>query len=147
MSLNPRVKRFVESYHLSGSGKAAYLEVYQCSEATAETNGPRLLRTAQVQEALQQLEQGAELQCTLTREELLSRLAAIIDSKPSEAAAENPLCELVMTKMGPASLFPSKLGAMKELARITGMNAPQKVEVSADSEVVEMLRGLTGAKE
>lgn len=148
MSLNPRQKRFAELYHRYGNATQAYLEAYPDSgEEAARRSASDLLTNPDIVEAITQLEKGAELQCTLTREELLTRLAAIIDAKPNEAASDNPLCELVMTKMGPASLFPSKLGAMKELARITGMNAPQKVEVSADSEVVEMLRGLTGAKE
>jgi hypothetical protein len=137
--LNPRVKRFVEAYHMSGTAKGAYLQVYSCSEATAETNGPRLLRNAQVQEALKELEEGAELLCELTKEEILSDLAQILKSKPSDAGHDNPLCELVMTKMGPAALFPSKIQAMNLMARLCGWEKPQEIKVGADDALTTLL--------
>jgi phage terminase small subunit len=51
------VKRelFCQEYILDLNAKRAYQRVYECDDKTAETNGPRLLRFAQVEKRIQAL--------------------------------------------------------------------------------------------
>lgn len=58
---------------------SAYRAVYGCSPATAETNGPRLLRTAQAQALVQQKLSKVEERTELSIEKLDRSLQAIID--------------------------------------------------------------------
>ena len=50
-------------------------------------------------------------------------------SEARNARLDNPLCEIAMTKIGPAAVFPSKLGAAAQLAKLTGWNSAEKVSV------------------
>ena len=43
-------------------------------------------------------------------------LINVIQAKPEQASMQNPLCEIAMTKEGPAPVFPDKLGAAAQLA-------------------------------
>jgi hypothetical protein len=137
--LNPRQKRFAELYHLSGNATQSYVTVYGCTEESARRLGSLLLTNVDVQGAIQKLEQGAELLCELTKEEMLSDLAQILKAKPSDADHDNPLCELVMTKAGPAALFPSKIQAMTLMARLCGWEKPQEIKVGADDALTKLL--------
>lgn len=147
MALNPRQAKFVRAYHSTGNATKSYASVYGVGDKVAGTLGPRLLEKVGIQKALTRLQEGAEIRSRLKKADLIDRLADIIDAAPNEATHDNPLCELAMTKEGPEAVFPSKLGAITALARLIGAEKPKKVELTADSEVVEMLRGLTGARE
>lgn len=156
MSLNPRQKRFAELYHRYGNGTRAYGEAGEV-EKTEDGNFPawcsveahRYLKNPNIRKYLAELRGEAEVLSAMTREEVIDYLVSAISSPVGEIGPDSPLCEEYTVddagKIKTKSV--SKLGAIRELARLTGMDAPQKVELSADSEVVEMLRGLTGAKE
>ena len=59
----------------------------------------------------------------------------------AEAASfNNPLCEVAMTKAGPAAVFPSKLGAAAQLAKLTGWNEGEKVNIEAGDTLSAFLR-------
>ena len=47
---------------------------------------------------------------------------------------------MVVTKMGPAAVFPSKLGATSHLARMCGWLTPEKFEHGANDELTELLK-------
>ena len=53
---------------------------------------------------------------------------------------QNPLCEIAMTKKGPAPVFPDKLGAAAQLAKLTGWNEVEKVSVEAGDTLSAFLR-------
>ena len=56
----------------------------------------------------------------MTRDQLRQFLVDVIRAKPVEASFNSPLCEVAMAKTGPAAVFPSKLAAAAQLARLTG---------------------------
>ena len=64
----------------------------------------------------------------------------VILAKPEEASFNNPHCEFTMTKAGPAAVFPSKLGAAAQLAKLTGWNEVEKVNVEAGDTLSAFLR-------
>jgi hypothetical protein len=72
-------------------------------------------------------------------------LSGIIQAKPREASLENLLCEMVVTKVGPAAVFPSKLGAIAQLAKICGWNESEKHEHCASNELTKLLKRLRGS--
>jgi hypothetical protein len=53
---------------------------------------------------------------------------------------QNPLCEIAMTNKGPAAVFPDKLGAAQQLAKLTGWNSVEKVSVEAGDSLSAFLR-------
>ena len=104
----------------------------------------RWLRKVSIKERIAELKGRAAEKCDMTREQAVRALSGIIRAKPSAASLENPLCEMVMTKLGPAAVFPSKLGAIAQLAKMCGWNDPEKHEHGADDELMELLSRLRG---
>jgi phage terminase small subunit len=82
----PQVRRFVRRYLETKPLNAAlaYREVYAASAKTAETNGPRLLRSAQVQVLLAEYEAALERRSLLNIERLEEELANIAFFDPGE---------------------------------------------------------------
>ena len=78
-------------------------------------------------------------------EQTVGALSGIIQAKPREASLENLLCEMVVTKVGPAAVFPSKLGAIAQLAKICGWNEPEKHEHCASNQLPKLLKRLRGS--
>jgi hypothetical protein len=52
---------------------------------------------------------------------------------------------MVVTKVGPAAVFPSKLGAIAQLAKICGWNESEKHEHCASNELTKLLKRLRGS--
>lgn len=155
MALNPRQKRFAELYHRYGNATRAYGEAYDAPRtetgsfpAWVASDGNRLVRNEKVREEINRLKGETASLASMTREEMVNYLVEAIITPVGDIGPESPLCEEYEVKPDGTikTKSVSKIGAARELARICGFNAAEKVEVSADSEVVEMLRGLTGAK-
>ena len=104
----------------------------------------RWLRKVSIKARIAELKRLAAEKCDMTREQTVRALSGIIQAKPSEASLENPLCEMVATKVGPAAVFPSKLGAIAQLVKMCGWNEPEKHEHGADDEFTELLIKLRG---
>jgi hypothetical protein len=64
----------------------------------------------------------------------------VIRAKPEEASFNNPLCEVAMAKAGLTVVFPSKLAAAAQLAKLTGWNEVEKVSVEAGDTLSAFLR-------
>lgn len=152
MALNPRQIRFCELYHASGNGCESYAEAYGASAAVSAANAWRLLRNDGIRNELARLAGETATLAAMSREDMADYLVSAIMTPAGDIDEHSPLCEEVTRHVGEDGVevvkikSVSKLGAAKELIRLTGMAAPQKVEVSANSEVVEMLRVITGAK-
>lgn len=156
--LNPRQKRFCELYHRYGNATRAYGEAYNSPKTETGTfpnwvsvDGHRLLRNDNIRAEVARLKGETAALSSLSREEMVDYLISAITTPVDQIGPDSPLCEeytVTSTEHGTTikTKAVSKLGAAKELAALCGFKAPQKVELSADSEVVEMLRGLTGAK-
>lgn len=156
MALNPRQKKFAELYHRYGNGTRAYGEAGEVAR-TDEGNYPawcaveanRYLRNPNIRKYLATLRGEAEQLSTLSLAETVDYLVSAITTPVGEIGPESPLCEeytvddagRVKTKSV------SKLGAIRELARLTGMGEPEKVEVSAGDGLAEVIKAITGTKE
>jgi hypothetical protein len=75
-----------------------------------------------------------------SRDQLRQFLIHVITAKPEQASMQNPLCEIAMTKKGPAPVFPDKLGAAVQLAKLTGWNSVEKVSIEAGDTLSAFLR-------
>ena len=153
--LTPRQKKFAELYHRYGNATRAYGEAYE-SQKNDQGRYPnwvsieayRSLRTSIVSEYIKELKgESAELS-TMTLTETLDYLVSAATTPVEDIGPDSPLCEEYEVKPDGTikTKSVSKIAAIKELIRLTGMAAPQKVEITADDEVKDMLRRLTGAK-
>ena len=78
----------------------------------------------EVKERLIELHNAAATVVAYERLDLVQDLMTIIKAKPSEAAAEHPLCEVRMGRQGEYHRFPSKLRALARLVKIMGWDEP-----------------------
>jgi hypothetical protein len=165
MALNPRQAKFAELYHLYGNATRAYGEAYDVPvtergrfPSWCAVEGNRLLRNPNIRKELALLRGEAEKLSEMSREEMIDFLVAAITTPIDQIGPDSPLCEEWTVHQKPGNddqeavevvkiKAISKTVALKELAALCGFKAPQKVELSADSEVVNMLRALSGAKE
>lgn len=152
MALNPRQRKFAERYHATGNATRSYAEAYGVCDSVAAANAYRLLRNDGIRKELARLHGETAALASMSREEMADYLVAAIMTPAGEIDENSPLCEEVTRHVGEDGVevvkikAVSKLGAAKELIRLAGMAAPQKVEVSASDDVVGLLREITGAK-
>lgn len=158
--LNPRQKRFCELYHRYGNATRAYGEAYDSPTLDSpkadritypnwvSVEAYRTLRIPIVVEFIAKLRGDSAALADMSREETLDYLISAITTPIEDIGPDSPLCEEYEVKPDGTikTKSVSKIGALKELIRLTGMAAPKRLEVTADSEVKEMLRRLTGAK-
>jgi len=156
MILNPRQAKFAELYVASGNATRAYGKAYDVAKTEegnfpgwCATDGNRLLRNEKVQAEVERIKGENQALASLSREETLDYLVSVITTPVGEIGPDSALCEEYEVKPDGTVKVKcvSKLGAVKELVRLTGMAAPEKKEVSFDSEVTAMLAGIMGAKE
>jgi phage terminase small subunit len=88
--ITPQQRLFVLAYLETKplSAAEAYRRVYGCSPATAETNGPRLLRSAQVQEVIAEKMAELERRSLLNIERLEEELVRLAFVDPRRAYDE-----------------------------------------------------------
>ena len=136
---NPRHELFAQAV---ASGKSA-AEAYRQSGATgknADVHAARLMVNDGIRKRVAELKEAQSKKCEMTRDQLRQFLVDVIRAKPEEASFNNPLCEVAMAKAGPAAVFPSKLGAALQLAKLTGWNEVEKVSVETGDTLSAFLR-------
>jgi Terminase small subunit len=136
---NPRHELFAQAV---ASGKSAS-EAYRQSGATgknADVQAAKLVVKSSIRERVAELKEAQSKKCEMTRDQLRQFLVSVILAKPKDASFNNPLCEVAMAKAGPAAVFPSKLGAATQLAKLTGWNEGEKVSVEAGDTLSAFLR-------
>jgi phage terminase small subunit len=97
--LNARQRLFAHEVLRQGSAAAAYFEVYGCAKSTAETNGPALLRKAQVAAYVESLRKAQLARVDSKAEEVLAelrhvalgRLSRCLDIQPDGSVKVKPL--------------------------------------------------------
>ncbi|HEY5742319.1 MAG TPA: terminase small subunit [Terrimicrobiaceae bacterium] len=114
------------------------------SARSAKQNAHRLSENEGIKARIAELKGRTAEKCEATRAEVLKFLVGVVRAKPSEAGFENPLCESVITKAGPTAAFPSKLGALAQLAKMCGWNEPEKVQVGMEAELVAVIAKIRG---
>ena len=155
MSLNPRQQKFAELYHRYGNATRAYGEAYDAPKtphgtypAWVSSDGNRLVKNEKVRAEIDRLKGEVSSLASMTREEMADYLFQAISTPVEDIGPDSPLCEEYEIKPDGTIKVKgvSKIAAAKELMRLTGMEAPQKVEVSAESEFLGMLAALTQSK-
>lgn len=156
MSLNPRQAKFAELYHRYGNATRAYGEAYDAPKTETgsypnwvSSDGNRLVRNEKVRAEIARLKGESAALSDMTREEMVDYLISAITTPIEQIGPESPLCEeYTVEDSGKIKVKSvSKLAALKELARITGVGEPQKLELSADDALAEIFKTVTGAKE
>ena len=100
----------------------------------------KLVVKSSIRERVTELKEAQCKKCEMTRDQLREFLVSVILAKPEDANFNNPLCEITMSKAGPAVVFPNKLGAAAQLAKLTGWNEVEKVSVEAGDTLSAFLR-------
>lgn len=129
---NPRHEAFAQAYARTGNASEAFRATEPEAEAAenANVNGHKWLINRHIQARVAELRIVMAAECDMTRQEAVDILVRIIRSAPDEAAMDNPLCDLKMSKAGPFACFPDKLRALERLSKMVGWEAPEKKEIS-----------------
>ena len=113
---NPKHERFAQKVALGASAAESYRQHWDCSDATAETNGPKLARDAQVKLRIAELRKGVaekvEKKFDMTKEVWLERLATIA------------------TKAEESEDFSAATGALSQIGKAAAFYAPEEVKHS-----------------
>ena len=136
---NPRHELFAQAVASGKSASAAYRQ----SGATgknADVHAAKLVVKSSIRERVAELKEAQSKKCEMTRDQLRQFLVDVIRAKPEEASFQNSLCEITMSKVGPAVVFPNKLGAAAQLAKLTGWNEVEKVSVETGDTLSAFLR-------
>jgi hypothetical protein len=107
------------------------MEAYKAAGYTGDSpqRASRVNHHPAVKARIAQLRKAAEDALPYKKYEAVNDLIAIIHASPSEASADNPLCEMRMGHEGPYYRLPCKLAAIMQLVRLMGWNQPEKVQV------------------
>jgi hypothetical protein len=111
-SPNPRHELFCQAIAL---GKPA-IEAYKLAgykKSSAKANATRLMENDGISSRIAELRSQQSAKSEFSRDQFRQFL------------------EIAMTKGGPAPVFPDKLGAAVQLAKLTGWNSVEKVSVEA----------------
>ena len=136
---NPRHELFCQAI---ASGRPA-LEAYKLAgykKSSAKANATRLMENDGISSRIAELRAQQSAKSEFSRDQFRRFLINVIQAKPEQASMQNPLCEIAMTKKGPAPVFPDKLGAAAQLAKLTGWNSVEKVSVEAGDTLNAFLR-------
>ena len=134
-----RHERFCQLYARLGNASEAYRQAgYQGKNA--DVLSAQLLVNPSICKRIREICEDQAKKCEITKDQLRQFLVSIILAQPEDANFNNPLCEVAMTKAGPAAVFPSKLGAAAQLAKLTGWNEVEKVSVEAGDTLSAFLR-------
>ena len=84
MKLTPRQEKFVEEYIKSGNATSAYVSAYGGGSDSARAKSSTLLRKANIQEKLKELQAELSSKAIAESRELQERLTAIIRGETTE---------------------------------------------------------------
>jgi hypothetical protein len=144
MALNPKQEKFCQLWVESGNATQSYMEAAGTGARVAATLGWRWLRKADIQDRIAEIQGEVRELASLNKAEIVDLLVRCIETPASEVTGDSDLC----VGIEPDKIkIMDKAGAIKELNRMCGHYAPDKVEVSAESEMIAMIRGITGAKD
>jgi phage terminase small subunit len=116
--VNPRHELFCQAI---ASGRPA-MEAYKLAgykKSSAKANATRLMENDGIAARIAELRAQQSARSEFSRDQFRQFLINIITAKPEQASMQSPLCEVAMTKKGPAPVFPDKLGAARSFFRAT----------------------------
>lgn len=135
--LNDRQRRFAEYVVAGDPATIAYGKAgYSTKGRNAEGNASALMENHGVKAYMEELRAESSKVSALTKADMIRKLCDIIESPPSAASMDNPLCELRMSKAGPFAVFPDKGRAIERLSKLCGWDAPDKHEVDSTIKII-----------
>jgi hypothetical protein len=112
------------------------------SARDADTAGPRLSGNVGIAARVAHLKGQTAEACKVDREKAIDILASIVLAKPEEAGADNPLCEVRMSKAGPYFAFPDKAKCLQILGSWLGWEQGTQAENRAAESLNTIMAGI-----
>lgn len=149
---NARHEAFAVHYAANRNAAQAWLKAGGKNKTTANRQGDKWAKRGDIKtrvgwlrnEAERRLQAEAEAQtesAVLTIEEKRRFLARVVRGKPEDASADNPDCEVRMSKAGPYYAFPDKLRAVAQDNDLAGDGSQARANDSF-SEQLARIRNL-----
>ena len=82
----------------------------------SDVNGDKWQRAPGVAERVAELQAKAADKCTLSRDAYIKSLVEMYEAKPSNAAMDNPRCDVLVTRGQKHAVFPQKLAVGAQLS-------------------------------
>ncbi len=137
--LNPRQERFCQLYATGGNASAAYREAYSGALGAGQS-AFTLLKIPKIKARVAELTGDASERAEIDRDYLIQFWREVLETPIGEIDENHPLAQEYQANAdGVKVKMPAKDGAGKELARLIGAYAPDKVEVSADDALTKLL--------
>lgn len=148
MALNPRQEKFCQAWAINGNATESYEEVSNCSRAVASTMGWKWLQKVEIKQRIAEIQGEAADIAGANKESLVAWWRSVMDTPVGQVTRDHPLAQEYQDgESGIKVKMPSKESAAKELARLTGAYEPEKVEISAEGELIDLIRGVSGGKD
>jgi Terminase small subunit len=142
---NSRHERFAQMCASGKKGSAAYREVINANAKNPDVNADQLLNQPGVRERIEELKAASAQRCSMTREQFLESLVAMYQGKPGEATLDNELCDSLISRGVRHAVFPMKATIANQIAKLTGWDAPVKVEVDVSDKLSGLLDRVFGS--
>jgi hypothetical protein len=141
---NPRWERFCNAYLDCGNASEAYRKAGY-SAKSCDADAARLRVNESVKQRLLELRAKRLYEINLGREQLAGFYGACITTPAGEINEHHPLCQSYeVSEKGKKLKMPDKVAAATALARLSGWDAPSKVEITINP-LTEYLRSLRNA--
>jgi hypothetical protein len=127
--MNPLSNSRHEAFAQARFSGMSVMEAYRAAGYVGELPqiASKVSQHPDVKARLMELHNAAAKVMAYERLDAIKDLLTIVKARPSEAAADHPLCEVRTGRNGQYHRFPSKLRAMARLVKIMGWDEPPKV--------------------
>ena len=95
-----------------------------------------------IKERITEIRAESATRCSMTREQFVESLVAMLRGKPGEATLDCELCDSLISRGQRHPVFPPKATIAMQLAKICGWEKPTEFRVEAGSELTSFLGGL-----
>ena len=142
---NVRHEKFAQCVASGLSGADAYRQAAEYSGNQADGNAANWMKRPGVRERIEELKAASAQRCSMTREQFLESLVAMYQGKPGEATLDNELCDSLISRGVRHAVFPMKATIANQIAKLTGWDAPVKVEVDVSDKLSGLLDRVFGS--
>ena len=142
---NPRHEKFAQAV---ASGKSASEAYRQCGAngKNGDVQAAKLVVKGSIRERIAELKEAQSHKCELSRDQLREFLTEVILTPAGEVDEHSRLCQSYkVTQESREIRMPDKLRAIEQLVKLCGWNEPEKHELGADDELMELLKELRGS--
>lgn len=131
---NAKHELFAQALAKGATADAAYVKAgYKAHRGNAAT----LRANQSIQDRVVELKGQAAKAVVFGLQDAIKFCVDVVQAKPEDASASNPLCEVKMSKAGPYYAFPDKNNALDKLAKMLGFYAPEEKNLNVVAETAE----------